>query len=243
MNFHPRPNIVERADYVPSSEAEIPMIRVINAFVSDFFSRHDMKGGKVLDAGCGRQPFRKRLEEAGCSYTSMDVNQNPEGSVQYVCAIDEALPQALVQAGPFDLIFCLEVLEHVADWDAAFGNFDKLLKKGGRLVATTPFFYRIHEEPYDFWRPTSYAFEYYGLRYAFKTELVVRGGDSWDILGTMLTLGGIYSRDRKFFNRLLGLCIRNFIRLIKRGILEGYFSKRVILDNGYYLSNGIVMIK
>lgn len=69
----------------------------------------------------------------------MDVNQNPEGSVQYVCAIDEALPQALVQAGPFDLIFCLEVLEHVADWDAAFGNFDKLLKKGGGWLRQLPF--------------------------------------------------------------------------------------------------------
>lgn len=243
MNFHPRPYIVERSEYVPATEAETPMIRVINAFVDDFFLRHNMKGWKVLDAGCGRQPFRKKFEDAGCSYTSMDVNQNPEGSVHYLCAIDEPLPDALKEAGPFDLLFCLEVLEHVADWDAAFGNFSHLLKKGGLLVITSPFFFRIHEEPYDFWRPTTYTFEYYGLRHGLKIQQIVKGGDAWDILGTMLTLGGIYARDRRMYNRFLGFCIRQFVRLIKRGILSGYFSKRVILDNGYYLSNGIVLIK
>jgi hypothetical protein len=51
-----------------------------------------MKGWKVLDAGCGRQPFRRLLEEKGCVYSAMDVNQNPEGSVQFICAIDEELP-------------------------------------------------------------------------------------------------------------------------------------------------------
>lgn len=243
MNFHPRPHILERAAYVPASEAEVPMLRVINAFVDDFFSRYQMNGWKVLDAGCGRQPFRKRLEEKGCMYSGMDVNQNPEGSVQFVCAIDEPLPDDLMMEGPFDLIICLEVLEHVADWDLAFKNFSRLLKPGGRLLATAPFFFRIHEEPYDFWRPTPFVFEYYGLRHALKTESMLKGGDAWDILGTMLTLGGIYSRDRNFFNRLLGFCIRHFIRLVKRPILNGYLSKRVILDNGYYLSNGIVMIK
>jgi hypothetical protein len=59
----------------------------------------------------------------------------------------------------------------------------------------------------------------------------------------MLTLGSIYSRDRNFFNRLLSFCIRNFVRMVKGKILSGYLSTRVILDNGYYLSNGIVMHK
>lgn len=243
MNFHPRPHIVERAEYKPTSEAEVPMLRVINSFVNGFFSQNQMNGWKVLDAGCGRQPFRKRLEESGCSYLSMDVNQNPEGTVHYVCAIDETLPEALIAEGPFDLIICLEVLEHVADWDVAFRNFSRLLKQGGSLLATAPFFFRLHEEPYDFWRPTPFIFEYFGLRHGLKTEQIVKGGDSWDILGTMLTLGGIYSKDRNIYNRMLGFVIRHFVRLTKNRILSGYLSNRVILDNGYYLSNGIIMRK
>jgi hypothetical protein len=91
MNFHPRPHIVERSSYVPTSEAEIPMLRVLNSFIHDFFAKNNISGWKVLDAGCGRQPFRKLLEEKGCSYYSMDVNQNAEESVQFVCAIDEPL--------------------------------------------------------------------------------------------------------------------------------------------------------
>jgi SAM-dependent methyltransferase len=241
--FHSRPHIVERAEYKATVESEVPMLRVLNNFILGFFSQHEMKEWKVLDAGCGRQPFRRLLEEKGCAYSAMDVNQNPEGSVQFICAIDEELPACLLQQGPFDLIICLEVMEHVADWDAAFKNFHLLLKNGGKLLLTAPFFFRLHEAPFDFWRPTPHSFEYYAQRHQLKVDEVMKGGDAWDILGTMLTLGGIYSRDRNFFNRLLSFCIRNFVRMIKGKILSGYFSRRVILDNGYYLSNGIVMHK
>ena len=87
--FHPRPHIIERAEYKATVESEIPMLRILNNFILSFFSQHEMKGWKVLDAGCGRQPFRRLLEEKGCIYSAMDVNQNPEGSVQFICAIDE----------------------------------------------------------------------------------------------------------------------------------------------------------
>jgi hypothetical protein len=36
-------------------------------------------------------------------------------------------------------------MEHVADWDAAFKNFNLLLKDGGKLLLTAPFFFRLHE--------------------------------------------------------------------------------------------------
>ena len=35
--------------------------------------------GRVLDVGCGRQPFRLTIEALGYSYTGVDVEQNPEG--------------------------------------------------------------------------------------------------------------------------------------------------------------------
>lgn len=243
MNFHPRPHIVERAEYKPSSEAEVPMLRVINSFVNGFFSRNQMKGWKVLDAGCGRQPFRKRLEESGCSYTSMDVNQNPEGSVHYVCAIDEALPGALVAEGPFDLIICLEVLEHVADWDVAFKNFSTLLKQGGKLVATAPHFFYLHEVPYDFWRPTQYSFEYFGKRHSLHMEHFVKGGNALDILETILSGEKIYPKEMKFLDRLFAYSLRKAVRLCKNQVIERFTKKKLDFIPNYYLSNQVEMVK
>jgi len=71
----------------------------------------------------------------GYSYTGRDVQQNPEGTVDVVCAIDEELPVELTYRGPFDLVLCTEVLEHVADWDMAFRNLATLLGRGGSVPA------------------------------------------------------------------------------------------------------------
>jgi SAM-dependent methyltransferase len=38
----------------------------------------------------------------------------------------------------YDGIFCMEVLEHVVDWQPLLGEFERLLKPGGRLVVSTP---------------------------------------------------------------------------------------------------------
>lgn len=243
MNFHPRPHIIERAAYVPASEAEVPMLRVINAFVDDFFSRYQMNGWKVLDAGCGRQPFRKRLEEKGCMYSGLDVNQNPEGSVQFVCAIDEPLPDDLMMEGPFDLIMCLEVLEHVADWDVAFKNFSRLLKPGGRLVITAPHFFYLHEEPYDFWRPTRNAFEYFGRRYDLEISNFKKGGNALDIMETILSSEKIYPKQMNLIDRGFAYLMRKLVRVCKIQLIERLLKKKLEFIPTYYLSNNVEMKK
>jgi hypothetical protein len=35
--FHPRPHIVERAEYKATVESEIPMLRILNNFILGFF--------------------------------------------------------------------------------------------------------------------------------------------------------------------------------------------------------------
>lgn len=53
----------------------------------------------------------------------------------------------------FDVVFCLEVLEHVQDWSFAVENMLAVLKPGGMICLTTrmPGFPR-HGYPDDFWR-------------------------------------------------------------------------------------------
>ena len=51
---------------------------------------------------------------------------------------------------------------------------------------TCPMFYPLHEEPYDFWRPTLHALDYFARRAGLRVVERQGAGDAWDILGTLL---------------------------------------------------------
>jgi ubiquinone/menaquinone biosynthesis C-methylase UbiE len=52
----------------------------------------------------------------------------------------------------FDMIICLNVLEHVYNFEKAIGNIHRALKKDGEVAVFVPFAYPLHDEPYDFYR-------------------------------------------------------------------------------------------
>ena len=60
--------------------------------------------------------------------------------------------------GPYDVVICEQVLEHVVDPCAAARNLRELAVPGGRVVVSTPFLVRVHELPLyglvDYWRFT-----------------------------------------------------------------------------------------
>lgn len=57
----------------------------------------------------------------------------------------------------FDVILCLNVLEHVFDYQSAIKNMHTALKKGGVAVIAVPMFYPLHDEPGDYWRFTEHT--------------------------------------------------------------------------------------
>ena len=59
--------------------------------------------------------------------------------------------------GEFDVILCLNVLEHVYDYQTAVDNIHRALKKGGFALFLTPAFYPLHDEPHDYWRFTEHS--------------------------------------------------------------------------------------
>lgn len=64
----------------------------------------------------------------------------------------------LAGQGPFDVVICEQVLEHVVDPWAAARNLYGLCAPGGHVIVSTPFLIRVHELPAygmpDFWRFT-----------------------------------------------------------------------------------------
>lgn len=57
----------------------------------------------------------------------------------------------------FDVILCLNVLEHVFDFQSAVDHIYAALKKGGVAIIAVPVFYPLHDEPGDYWRFTEHS--------------------------------------------------------------------------------------
>lgn len=106
-----------------------------------------------------------------------------------------------LQAATVDCILCTEVLEHLPDPQACAHEIHRLLRDGGILFASAPFFYPVHADPYDFQRFTED-----GLRYLFrkfKSVEVYRMGGYPGVLGLLIELGIPNIDGGKFSGKLL----------------------------------------
>ncbi len=96
---------------------------------------------RVLDVGTGTTCLPHLMRSCGCVVTAIDNIQDywPSGMVnRHYHILDEDISSTSLQ-GPFDLITCISVLEHIADYQAAVANMLRLLAPGGHLVATFPY--------------------------------------------------------------------------------------------------------
>ena len=125
-------------DFVDSYEA----CRVVT--IRDTLARLGREPVRVLDYGCGQGRYldvvRKRFPAAqlvGCdvSKVALDHARRLRPGAEYVLMSDERAP---LSDGSFDLILCVEVLEHVADVELATRELARLLAPNGQLVLTTP---------------------------------------------------------------------------------------------------------
>jgi SAM-dependent methyltransferase len=104
----------------------------------------------VADIGCGEQPWADLF--AGHQLVAIDRTRT--GSRPMLLADAAALPLA---SHSVDLVWSSEVLEHVGDADAALAEMARVLRPGGRLVVSVPFYWPLHEEPHDLRRFTRHG--------------------------------------------------------------------------------------
>jgi SAM-dependent methyltransferase len=125
----------------------------------DLFFNREVKtlpsGSRILDVG-GTQ-----IEKRG----QFDIEQYPF-SVVYLNLFANKRPTVQADAfflpfgqDWFDIAICAELLEHVADPKRALTEIYRILQPGGRLLATTPFLYPIHADPYDYGRYTDFFWQ------------------------------------------------------------------------------------
>jgi 2-polyprenyl-6-hydroxyphenyl methylase/3-demethylubiquinone-9 3-methyltransferase len=105
-------------------------------------------GERVLDLGCGAGRFVAALRAAGADPVGVEVAEAAlerarrvaPGADLRLAEPDGSLPLA---HGSIDLVWCSEVLEHVADTAHLLLEARRVLRPGGRLLVTVPFHGRV----------------------------------------------------------------------------------------------------
>lgn len=105
-------------------------------------------GERVLDLGCGAGRFVAALRDAGADPVGVEIAQEAldraarvaPGADLRLLEPDGSVPLA---HGSVDLVWCSEVLEHVADPGHLLLEARRVLRPGGRLLVTVPFHGRV----------------------------------------------------------------------------------------------------
>jgi SAM-dependent methyltransferase len=101
-------------------------------------------GDKVLDLGCGAGRFLVTLPDAiGVEIAEQAVDRaraNVPGADVRLLEPDGSLP---LGHGEIDLVWCSEVLEHIADVAHALLEIRRVLKPDGRVLITVPYHGRL----------------------------------------------------------------------------------------------------
>ena len=120
------------------------------------FFKHLMKG-KLLDLGCGNKPYSVIYNEVCESSIGCDVpfSLHQNAKVEVLCFAEDL--DKHFEPETFDCVICTEVLEHTMNDYKVIENVNKILKKDGYLLISTPFTYVLHEAPHDYRRYTIYG--------------------------------------------------------------------------------------
>ena len=111
-------------------------------------------GQLVLDAGAGRAPYRHLFAHARYETADfMAVKKKRYVEQDYVCDL-ASIP---VEDGRFDHVVLTQVLEHLPEPGDVLRELHRVLKPGGTLWLTAPFFYVEHERPHDYYRYTRFG--------------------------------------------------------------------------------------
>ncbi len=108
--------------------------------------RTPLAGLRALDIGCGAGLVTEPLSRMGATVAGIDaapeniaVARNHATAMQLAVDYRATSVEALAATGvQFDLVTCLEVIEHVDDRAAFFAAIAALLAPGGQLVFSTP---------------------------------------------------------------------------------------------------------
>ena len=133
--------------------------------------------GELVDIGCGEKPLVPFFSRYVDEYIGVD-HAETEHDLHHADLIGTAYAVPLPDASA-DTIVLSQVLEHLERPADALAECHRLLKPGGHLLLTTPFFWHLHEEPRDFYRYSPHGLRYLLSEAGFEVLEIVPYGGAW----------------------------------------------------------------
>ena len=132
--------------------------RLIADLIADFYDsnlRQHAKG-ELLDLGCGKVPLYEAYREFITDNTCVDWDNkfHKNEYLDYALDLTKNLP---FNDSEFDTIILSDVLEHIPVPEQLWKEMARILSTNGKIIMNVPFYYWLHEEPYDYYRYTEFA--------------------------------------------------------------------------------------
>lgn len=124
----------------------------------------------MIDVGCGEKPYKNIWKNS--RYLGLDMMGSGADVIGDVLHIP-------IQSEAADWVVCTEVLEHIFYTEQALAEIYRVMKRGGRLVLSTPLIMGVHE-----------AADYY--RFTFQCLKVLLGRQGF-LVDEARARGGIFS--------------------------------------------------
>jgi 2-polyprenyl-6-hydroxyphenyl methylase/3-demethylubiquinone-9 3-methyltransferase len=148
-------------------QSEFKPLHEINPLRLDYIDRKvGLNGKKVLDVGCGGGILSESMALRGAQVTGIDLGEKAlkvaklhklESGVEVDYRLVSAETMAEEAPAGFDVVTCMEMLEHVPDPAAIVAACSRLVKPGGHV-----FFSTINRNP------KSYLFAVIGAEYVLN---------------------------------------------------------------------------
>lgn len=148
-------------------ESEFKPLHEINPLRTNWIDdKASLAGKEVLDVGCGGGILSEAMAQRGANVTGIDMGEAPlavarlhqlESGVQVDYQQCTAEEMAELHPGRFDVVTCMEMLEHVPDPASVIRACATLVKPGGHV-----FFSTINRNP------KAFAFAIVGAEYLLR---------------------------------------------------------------------------
>jgi len=144
--------------------------RLITDIIASFYDTYiplHVKG-KLLDLGCGKVPlyqaYRNYIDDNICIDWGKSLHKNSHLDIEH--DLSKPLP---IANDTFHTIILSDVLEHIPEPQNLWNEISRILKPNGKIILNVPFYYWLHENPYDYYRYTEHALR----RFANSTGLKI----------------------------------------------------------------------
>ncbi|MGQ8363732.1 bifunctional 2-polyprenyl-6-hydroxyphenol methylase/3-demethylubiquinol 3-O-methyltransferase UbiG [Glaciecola sp. 1036] len=216
----------ELAAYWWDQEGAFKSLHDINPLRVDYIESQvgGLFGKEVLDIGCGGGILAEALALKGASVTGIDMVEASlevaklhklESGVQVKYLLTTAEEFAADNSNKFDVVCCLEMLEHVPDPSSIVKAASQLVKPGGQVIFST-----INRNPKS-WALAIVAAEYI-------LGLVPKGThDHKKFIKPSELVGMIESTD---------LVVNDMIGLHANPLLNNYYLSKSNIDVNYFVS-------